>query len=95
MWYSQMGDFLWILGFTFEHLAVTFDSLKLKSMLLSTTLSHGTPGLQTRVTPSWVAEVPLIFLKITFLIFIFDGLYNHSRRKNIKIRGRLWKLSSV
>jgi hypothetical protein len=77
----QMGAFLRIVGFTFAHLAITLEPLKLKSMSLSTIASHDTPRLQTKATPSCVAEVPLIFLKSTFLILIFDGLYKRRRRK--------------
>ena len=74
------------MGLTLAHLAVAALPLNVRSISAISTASHGTPLLQTRTTPSLVPEVPLMFLKETLLILIFDGFYAIIRTKNgIKI----------
>lgn len=70
---EHVGALPVIMGLTLEHLATVGAPLNLRSTLLSSTPSHGTPLLQARITPSEVPDVPLMFLKETLLIFIFDG----------------------
>ena len=69
----QAGAFPVIFGLTLLHTAIAGAPLNLRSTLDISTPSHGTPLLQAIITPSLVAEVPLIFLMVTLLIFIFDG----------------------
>lgn len=73
----RVGTFPQPIGLTLAILAIVFVPLNVKSMLLSSTSSHGTPMLQIRMAPSLVAEVPIMFLKLTLLIFTFDGVYSH------------------
>jgi hypothetical protein len=61
------------IGLALTHLASTGAPLNLRSTLFSSTPSHGTLLLHIRTTPSLVFEVPVMFLKVTLLIFIFDG----------------------
>lgn len=46
------------MGLTLANLAAELVPLNVRSMLLSTTSSHGTPLLQMRMIPSGVAEEP-------------------------------------
>jgi hypothetical protein len=63
------------IGSTLTHLAFTGAPLNVRTTLFSSTPSHGKLLLHIRTTPSLVFEVPLMFLKITLLIFIFDGTW--------------------
>lgn len=64
-----------IMGFTLEHwdFAGPSDPLYTRLISASSTFSHGMPLLQASLTATGVAEVPLMFLKLTSLIFTFDG----------------------
>lgn len=70
---GQVGAFPVMVGLTLAHLAIAGAPLNVRSTSASSTPSHGAPLLQVRTTPSAVPEVPLMFLKETLLIFIFDG----------------------
>jgi len=67
---------------TLAHLAVVAATLNVRSTSVISTPSHGAPLLQIKITPSLVPEVPLMFLKETLLILIFDGLYAIIRKRN-------------
>jgi hypothetical protein len=48
----QVGVFPVIVGLTLAHLAVAGAPLNVRSTLFSSTVSHGTPLLQIKITPS-------------------------------------------
>jgi len=64
-----------IVGLTLEHTDVAGPSgpWYAISMSLMSTSVHGSWLLQARVTAACVEEVPRILLKLTLLIFIWDG----------------------
>ena len=75
-----------IMGLTLEHWDFAGPSAPLYASLMSasSTFSHGMPLLQAICTTAGVTEVPLIFLKLTSLIFTFDGACQRKQERTLR-----------
>ena len=75
-----------IMGLTLEHWDFVGPPGPLYASLMSasSTFSHGMLLLQAILTTTGVAEVPLIFLKLTSLIFTFDGACKRKQERTLR-----------